>query len=118
MSFAQRAWSSTGSTLSPMIFVFRLSNSGLRLAMYPSSVVHTGVKSLGCENRTAHDSPIHSWKRIRPMVVSAMKSGATSPILRPIDCLLFEFAADVQDCFRYSPTVPFGGTCEGLSYVT
>jgi hypothetical protein len=33
--------------LSPMIFVLRLSNSGLRRASYPSSVVQTGVKSFG-----------------------------------------------------------------------
>ena len=44
--------------------------------MYPSSVVHTGVKSLGWENSTAHESPIQSWKLIRPWVVSASKSGA------------------------------------------
>ena len=25
--------------------------------MYPSSVVQTGVKSFGCENITAHESP-------------------------------------------------------------
>ncbi len=35
-----------------MIFTFRLSNSGLSFAMVPSSVVHTGVKSFGCENKT------------------------------------------------------------------
>jgi hypothetical protein len=28
--------------------------------MTPSSVVHTGVKSFGCENKTAQLSPIHS----------------------------------------------------------
>ena len=43
-----------------MIFTPRASNSGLMRAMYPSSVVHTGVKSFGCENSTAHESPIHS----------------------------------------------------------
>lgn len=32
----------------------------LQLAMTPSSVVHTGVKSFGCENKTAQLSPIHS----------------------------------------------------------
>src|SRR5690349_2286380 len=63
-----------------MIFTFLLSNCGLIFAMYPSSVVHTGVKSFGCENRTAHESPIQSWKRIRPSVVCASKSGAVSPI--------------------------------------
>src|SRR5271167_4137716 len=66
--------------LRPMILVLRRSNSGLRPAMYPSSVVHTGVKSFGCENRIAHLSPIQSWNRILPSVVSAVKSGASSPM--------------------------------------
>ena len=44
----------------PRTLVLRLSNSGLSLAMYPSSVVHTGVKSFGCENRMPHPFPIHS----------------------------------------------------------
>ncbi len=48
--------------------------------MYPSSVVQTGVKSFGCENRMAHPSPIHSWKLIFPSVVSAVKFGASSPM--------------------------------------
>src|SRR5438876_3200801 len=63
-----------------MIFTFLRSNCGFIFAMYPSSVVHTGVKSFGCENKTAHESPIQSWKRIRPSVVCASKSGAVSPI--------------------------------------
>ena len=42
-----------------MIFTLRLSNSGLSLAIYPSSVVHTGVKFLGCENNTAQELPTH-----------------------------------------------------------
>src|SRR5207253_10817508 len=78
MSFDHLLWSSTGSAESPMIFVLRRSNSLFIFAMVPSSVVHTGVKSLGCENSTAHLSPIHSWKRILPSVVSASKSGAIS----------------------------------------
>ncbi len=41
--------------------------------------MQTGVKSFGCENSTAHESPIHSWKRMRPSVVSASKSGASLP---------------------------------------
>src|SRR3984885_12200628 len=61
-----------------MILVLRLSNSGFSPAMYPSSVVHTGVKSLGCENRMAQLSPIHSWKLIFPCEVSAVKLGASS----------------------------------------
>jgi hypothetical protein len=62
-----------------MIFTFRRSNSGLMLAMYPSSVVQTGVKSFGCEKSTTHESPIQSWNAIGPSVVSASKSGAVSP---------------------------------------
>src|SRR5919197_1554877 len=88
MSFAQPSWSPVESTESPMIFTLRLSNSGLIFAMYPSSVVQTGVKSFGCENSTAHASPIQSWKRILPSVVSTSKSGAVSPILTVISSLL------------------------------
>src|SRR5215831_20885154 len=84
MSLDHFLWSSTGSTLRPMILALRLSNSGFIFAMYPSSVVHTGVKSLGWEKRTAQESPSQSWKRRRPSVVSASKSGATSPICRDI----------------------------------
>src|SRR5258708_9774467 len=80
MSLAHLLWSLTGSIERPMILVFLLSNSGFNFAMYPSSVVHTGVKSFGCEKRIAHLSPIHSWKRIFPSVVSAVKSGASSPM--------------------------------------
>ena len=50
--------------------------------------MHTGVKSFGCENSTAHESPIQSWKRIRPSVVSASKSGAVAPICSDIVHLL------------------------------
>src|ERR1044072_6019748 len=80
MSFAHCSCLSVGSTESPMIFTPRLSNSGLIFAMYPSSVVQIGVKSLGWENSTAHESTIHSWKLIGPSVVSAWKSGAVSLI--------------------------------------
>src|SRR5688572_14220856 len=79
MSLAHFRWSSTGSADRPRIFVLRLSNSCLMRAMAPSSVVHTGVKSLGCENRTAQPLPIQSWKLIVPSVVSAVKFGASSP---------------------------------------
>src|SRR5881396_2696269 len=80
MSLAHASWSPVGSTDSAMSLTFRRSNCGFIFAMYPSSVVHTGVKSFGCENKTAHESPIQSWKRMRPSVVSASKSGAVSPI--------------------------------------
>src|SRR5262249_1723418 len=65
-----------------MFFTPRRSNSGLIFAMYPSSVVQTGVKSFGCENSTVQESPIQSWKRIGPSDVCASKSGAVSPIVR------------------------------------
>src|SRR5665213_3268318 len=67
-----------------MILALRLSNSGLSRAIVPSSVVQTGVKSFGCENRTPQELPSHSWKRILPSVVSASKSGAVSPIANVI----------------------------------
>src|SRR5215467_8338771 len=80
MSSAHLACRSMGSTEMPMIFTLRLSNSGLILAMYPSSVVHTGVKSLGCENSTAQEFPIQLWNLMGPAVVCASKSGAVSPM--------------------------------------
>src|SRR5262245_31592202 len=90
MSFAQRLWSSTGSADRPMIFTPRLSNSAFMRAIVPSSVVHTGVKSLGWENSTAHLSPIHWWKSICPSVVCALKLGAVSPIRNAMTTLLLE----------------------------
>ena len=71
--------SATPSTDRPTTFTLRLSNSGLSDATRPSSVVHTGVKSFGCEKRTAQLSPFHSWKLMVPSVLSALKSGASSP---------------------------------------
>src|SRR2546428_6068344 len=76
-----------------MTFTPRRANSGPSLAMYPSSVVQTGVKSFGCENSTAHELPIQSWKLIGPSVVSALKSGAVSPICKVISLLLRSNAA-------------------------
>src|SRR3979490_3055612 len=73
---------STESTLSPISLTPRLSNSGFSLASAPSSVVQTGVKSFGCENKSAQLLPIQSWNLIFPSVVSASKSGATEPIWR------------------------------------
>src|SRR2546429_9812356 len=70
-----------------MILQFRFANSGCSPAMYPSSVVHTGVKSLGCENRMAQPLPIHSWKLILPCEVSAVKLGASS-LMRSMGSLL------------------------------
>src|SRR3954469_6569534 len=88
MSLAHCSWSPVASTERPMIFVFRLSNSGLICAMYPSSVVQTGVKSLGWEKRTAHESPIQSWNLLFPSVVSASRPGAVSPSCKVLAFLL------------------------------
>src|SRR5438874_11510370 len=90
----------TGSTLNPTIFALRFANSGCRPAMYPSSVVHTGVKSFGCENKTAQPSPIHSWKLILPCVVSAVKFGASSFMRNDIVFPSVLFMAMLQ----YTPT--------------
>ena len=69
----------TSSTLMAIILQWRLSKSPLSLAAMPSSVVHTGVKSLGWEKRIAQVSPTHSWNLMWPVVVSASKSGAMVP---------------------------------------
>src|SRR5579863_8099460 len=87
MSCAHLLCCVTGSTLSPIILQLRFAKSGSSPAMYPNSVVHTGVKSLGCENRMAQPSPIHSWKLILPCEVSAVKLGASS-LIRNMRCLL------------------------------
>src|ERR1041385_5064334 len=71
---------STGSTERPINLTPRLSNSGFNFARAPSSVVQTGVKSFGCENKSAQLLPIQSWNLIFPSVVWASKSGATAPI--------------------------------------
>src|SRR3954468_10318029 len=84
MSDAHLLWLDTGSTLRPTTLAPRRSNSFSRAATAPSSVVQTGVKSLGCEKSTAQPSPIHSWNLIVPCVVSAVKSGATSLMRRDI----------------------------------
>src|SRR5476649_640401 len=78
MSLIQLACDSAGSTDSAIALTLRLSNSGLSLAVRPNSVVQTGVKSAGCENSTAHQSPAHSWKCLVPVEESCEKSGAVS----------------------------------------
>src|SRR5437868_4628891 len=64
--------------------------------MYPSSVVQTGVKSLGCEKSIAQPSPIHSWKLMGPWVVSALKFGASLLILRAMIHLAIHFYLNVR----------------------
>jgi hypothetical protein len=79
MSPVQPWCDSSESTEMPMSFTPRLSNSGLRPASAPSSVVQTGVKSAGWEKNSAQLSPFHSRKLMVPSVVSAVKSGNSSP---------------------------------------
>jgi len=63
----------------PIILTPLASNSPFNLANAPNSVVHTGVKSAGCENNTAHFPSSHVWKSISPCVVCALKLGASVP---------------------------------------
>src|ERR1700726_3248487 len=98
MSSDHLACLSTGSTLSPISLTPRLSNSGFSLARTPSSVVQTGVKSLGCENRTAQLLPIQSWKLIVPWVVSAVKFGASSLMRSDIVSLHSVWFARQRSC--------------------
>src|ERR1044071_602359 len=79
MSLTQPRCESSGSTDSPTTLTLRLPNSGLSAEARPSSVVQTGVKSLGCENSTPQLLPRYWWKPSGPSVVSAVKSGASSP---------------------------------------
>jgi hypothetical protein len=56
------------------------------------------VKFFGCEKRMAHPFPIHSWKLIRPCVVSAVKLGASLLILKDM--------ADLHMTIARSSSVP------------
>ena len=64
MSGAQPLCDSSGSTETAIALTPRLSNSPFRLAVRPSSVVQTGVKSAGWLNSTAHLPLFQSWKSI------------------------------------------------------
>lgn len=79
MSLAQPSWLSTVLALRPSSLTPRLLNSGSRRAISPSSVVQTGVKSSGWEKKTTQLSPMYSCRSIGPLVVSALKLGATVP---------------------------------------
>ena len=63
-------------TLTTNVLAFLLSNSPLRFATRPISVVQTGVKSAGCDIKTPQLSPNQLWKSISPSVVLAVKFGA------------------------------------------
>ena len=60
MSGTHLPWDSSVSTLTAMGFTPRLANSPDSAAVRPSSVVHTGVKSAGCENSTTHEPAAQS----------------------------------------------------------
>ncbi len=79
MSGAQPWWLSSGSTEMAIALTLRLSNASLSVAVRPSSVVQTGVKSAGWLKRTAQEPAFQSWKWIVPSVVSAVKSGRCRP---------------------------------------
>jgi len=57
MSLFQRRWESTSSTDIGDQFGIALVELGRRAEKAPSSVVHTGVKSLGCEKRMPNRRP-------------------------------------------------------------
>src|SRR5262249_43843522 len=80
---------------------------GLDLRHVPSSVVHTGVKSFGCENSTVQLLPIQSWKRILPSVVSASKSGAIS-LIASVMVLLLRVDAGQRSRSRGRPLAACG----------
>lgn len=59
----------------------RVANSEDGIGGGRTSVVQTGVKSSGWENKMAYELPMYSWNLMGPFVVSASKSGATLPNL-------------------------------------
>ena len=70
----------TGSTDKVATKQSSASSSSYFRARRPISVVQTGVKSAGWENRIAHLPFFHSWKDSKgPWVVSAPKSGTMFP---------------------------------------
>src|SRR5699024_689143 len=76
----QARWDGRLSTLSPISFTSRFSNSSFFRAQAINSVEQTGVKSAGWEKRTTH-CPSKSDRLISPWVVLAVNCGAGSPIL-------------------------------------
>src|SRR5690554_2997440 len=88
MSLIHSRCDCTGSTDRAMTLTPRSANLSLSLAVRPSSVVHTGVKSAGWEKRTPQPSPSHSWNEILPSLESCSKSGAVSPKRKLIFALL------------------------------
>lgn len=54
MSLHHSIWEDTESHDKPITFVLRFVNSGSKFSTLASSVVHTGVKSDGCEKSIPH----------------------------------------------------------------
>src|SRR5690606_12304230 len=79
MSLIQFLWESALSTEIAIAFTLRFLNSGSSFAVRPSSVVQTGVKSAGCENKTTHAAPAESWNLMGQIEVSCSKSGTETP---------------------------------------
>src|SRR5579864_5434742 len=96
MSLIHSLCDSALSTDKAIVFTLRFSNSPASLAVNPSSVVQTGVKSAGCENSTPQLSPSHSWNLMRPTLDSCSKSGAMSPRRRLMLQLLDVFGHSVR----------------------
>lgn len=67
----------------------RLAHSGANRAAAPNSVVQTGVKSSGCENKIAQDSFFHSYNVRSPCVVGAVKLGAREPSRSTEELVIF-----------------------------
>jgi hypothetical protein len=66
ISFFYFLSSSALSTETPTTLVLRFFHSADSFATAPNSVVHTGVKSLGCENRIVQPPPIQLWRETLP----------------------------------------------------
>mmetsp|Transcript_32942 Transcript_32942/g.92253 ORF Transcript_32942/g.92253 Transcript_32942/m.92253 type:complete len:224 (-) Transcript_32942:94-765(-) len=79
-SLSQFRCDSAVSTLTTAILQLRSANLPLICASTPSSVVQTGVKSLGWLHKTAQLPLINSCHWMLPFCVSATKSGQSSPI--------------------------------------
>merc|ERR1711907_926573 len=82
MSPIHRRWESASSTLSAATLQLRAANSPDRLLKRPSSVVHTGVKSAGCEQRHSHEPSLYSYRSNGPKLDSPCTLGIASPIRR------------------------------------
>ena len=78
-----------------------------------------GVKSFGCEKSTPQESPSHSWKLTGPSLVSAVKSGAMSPIVKLIVSLrsrLSQESAVAGTATRFDIQTDFGNKSDFEGY--